>query len=83
MYGGWSDYSYHWIHPAWYYWTPFHPAFYYSPPVYVNGYYEPGGFSFFRLLLSFVIIGGIGWILFRIFVPRNRYGGPPPPPSSW
>ena len=84
MYGGWSDYSYRWVHPAWYFWTPFHPAFYYSPPYYSNGYYEPGGFSFFRLILGFMVFAFIIWLLVRIFAPRrNNYYSPPPPPDVW
>lgn len=85
MYGGWSDYSYSWVHPAWYFWTPFHPAFYYSPPVYVNGYYEPGGFSFFRLLFGLILIGGVFWVIVKIvrLFTAPRYGGPPPPPDVW
>lgn len=82
MYGGWSDYSYSWVHPAWYFYTPFHPAFYYNPPVYVNGYYEPGGFSFFKFLLSIAVIGGIVWVIVKIATigRGNRYN---PPPSQW
>lgn len=53
-YGGWSDYSYGWARPRWYYYTPFSPAFYYGRPVYVDGALYPGSFSFGRL-----IVGGI------------------------
>ena len=55
-YGGFSDYSYGWVHPAWYMYTPFYPGFYYSPPIYQNGGYYPGGFSFLKFLLGLVLI---------------------------
>src|SRR5579862_9905590 len=32
-YGGWSDYSFYWGRPSWWYYTPFHPAFYWGAPV--------------------------------------------------
>ena len=84
MYGGWSNYSYGWVHPAWYFYTPFHPAFYYSPPYYSNGYYEPGGFSFFKFILGLAVIGFIVWVVVKLFTlgRGNRYS-PPPPPGQW
>ncbi len=69
--GGFSDYSFYWSRPSWYYYTPFHPAFYYSPPIYTGGAYYGGGFSFFRFLMGLVligvVIGGVIWVfsLFR------------------
>ena len=55
-YGGMSDYSYGWVHPAWYMYTPFYPGFYYAPPLYSNGSYYPGAFDFTKLLLGIVLI---------------------------
>ncbi len=83
-YGGWGDYSYGWVHPAWYFWTPFHPAFYYNPPIYQNGYYEPGGFSFFKLMLGMVLVFFFVWLIWRIFVPRQTViYTQPGPPDVW
>lgn len=66
-YGGFGDYSYSWLHPAWYYWMPFHPAFYYNPPVYYGGGYYPGEFSFTRLIIGILLIWFIFWLLGRLF----------------
>ena len=65
-YGGWSDYSYGWAHPAWYMWTPFHPAFYYGPPVYYNGAYYPGAFNFLHFLVGVVLILAIIYVIVGI-----------------
>ncbi len=65
-YGGFSDYSYGWVHPAWYMYTPFYPSFYYSPPIYENGSYYPGGFSFLKFLLGVVLILAIVYLVVAI-----------------
>lgn len=70
-YGGWSDYSFYWGHPSWYYYTPFAPAFYYNPPVYVNGYMEPGGFNFLHFLLSMVFFVFLLWLVGKILFGRK------------
>ena len=65
-YGGMSDYSYGWIHPAWYMYTPFYPGFYYSPPIYSGGSYYPGSFSFLHFLLGLVLILIIAYLIVAI-----------------
>jgi hypothetical protein len=49
----------------WTHYMPFHPGFYVNPPVYYNGAYYGGGFSFTRLLLGILIIGGVIWLFSR------------------
>ena len=66
-YGGWSDYSYGWAHPAWYMYTPFHPAFYYGPPVYYGGSYYPGQFDFTHLLITMVLVLAVIWLIVAIY----------------
>ena len=66
-YGGWGDYSYYWMRPSWYYYTPFHPAFYYGAPVMYNGMYYPGSFSWGHLLISILFFVFIIWLLAKIF----------------
>ena len=66
-YGGWSDYSYGWAHPAWYMYTPFHPAFYYGPPVYYGGSYYPGQFDWTHLLITTVLILAVIWLIVKIY----------------
>ena len=66
-YGGWSDYSYGWAHPAWYMYTPFHPAFYYGPPVYYGGSYYPGQFDFLHLLITIVLVLAAVWLVVSIY----------------
>lgn len=66
-YGGWSDYSYGWAHPAWYMYTPFHPAFYYGPPVYYGGSYYPGQFDFLHLLITIVLVLAVIWLIVSIY----------------
>ncbi len=61
--GGWSDYSYGWGAPRWYYYTPFSPFFYFHPPLYTNGVYVSGGFHWLRLFLT---LGGLVGIAFLI-----------------
>ena len=65
-YGGFSDYSYGWVHPAWYMYTPFYPSFYYSPPIYSGGSYYPGSFDFVRLLLGIVLVLVIVYLVVAI-----------------
>ncbi len=79
--GGWSDYSFGWSRPSWYFYTPFHPAFYYGPPVYTSGAYYPGGFSFFRFLFGLILIGGVIWVIVKVvslFRGSGNQGGYPP-----
>jgi hypothetical protein len=57
--------------------TPFHPAFYYSRPHYVtgaNGMTEvyPPTFSFLNLILGLIIIGGIVYLIYRLFFARKK-----------
>jgi hypothetical protein len=73
-YGGWSDYSFYWGAPHWYYYLPFHPAFYYYPPyVGPGGYYYPGGFNWFHLFISLAVFGLILWFITRLIF--RGFGG--------
>lgn len=62
-----------------FYWsTPFHPAFYYSAPEYhenkdgsVDVY--PGTFKVGKLFVGIIIIGGLVFVLYRIFFKRKKY----------
>jgi len=62
----------------WYWSTPFHGAFYYSSPQYhtakdgsVDVY--PGRFSYGKLFVGIIIVGGIIFLLYRIFFRRANY----------
>lgn len=73
-YGFMSGYSLGWLHPSWYYYTPFSPYFYYSPPSYYNGAYYSGGFSFMKLLLAIIIFAVIIWIVLKLIKGKGvRY----------
>lgn len=59
---------------------PFHPAFYYSRPVYVTsptGAVEvyPPTFSFFRLFMGMLIMGGVVFLVVWLVRRRNNGGG--------
>lgn len=79
-YGGMSDgfmMGYMMGQTSWLWMTPFHPAFYYSRPHYVtgaNGMTEvyPPTFSFLNLLLGIIIIGGIIYLVYRLFFARKK-----------
>ncbi len=79
-YGGMSDgfmMGYMMGSTSWMWMTPFHPAFYYSRPHYVtgtNGVTEvyPPTFSFLNLILGLIIVGGIIYLIYRLFFARRR-----------
>ena len=70
-YGGFSDYSYGWARPHWYYYTPFHPAFYYSRPVYVDGGLYPGSFSLGRLIFGGIVLFFIAAVVIGMLKGRG------------
>jgi hypothetical protein len=58
--------------PPFYYYTPFHPAFYYGSPTIIrnpDGTVEayPPTFSFFKLFIGLLLVGGLAWLVWRIF----------------
>jgi hypothetical protein len=62
----------------WYWSTPFHGAFYYSAPQYVenkDGTVDvyPGRFSIGKLLVGIIIVGGLIFVVYRIFFRRKEY----------
>jgi hypothetical protein len=65
--GFWSGYAMGTLMNPWTHYVPFHPGFYTSAPYYSGGVYHEGGFSFTRLILGILIIGGIIWLLARLF----------------
>lgn len=62
---------------SWMWHMPFHPAFYYSRPYYVEGpngmEVYPPTFSWTRLIIVLLIVGGIGY--FVVATIRNRRRG--------
>lgn len=66
----------------WYWSMPFHPAFYYGRPAYVTnpdgsvGVYPPT-FSFSRLFFTLMILGLIGFIIYRAFSQKKKYSQMP------
>jgi hypothetical protein len=61
----------------WYWSTPFHPAFYYRAPQYhkaedgsVDVY--PGTFNWGKLFAGIIIIGGVGFVVFRVVRNSRR-----------
>jgi hypothetical protein len=71
---------------SWMWSMPFHPAFYYSRPYYhsnpngTTAVYPPT-FQIGKLILTLVIIGGIGYVIYRVM--RRRRSSPTAPQSSF
>lgn len=71
---------------SWMWSMPFHPAFYYSRPYYATG---PGGstqvypptFQIGKLIVTLVVIGGIGYLIYRVM--RRRSASASAPQSSF
>jgi hypothetical protein len=71
---------------SWMWSMPFHPAFYYSRPAYYtnpNGVTEvyPPTFQLGKLIMTLVVIGGIGYVIYRVM--RRRSSAAPGPQSSF
>lgn len=62
----------------WYWSMPFHPAFYYGRPAYVTnpdgtvGVYPPT-FSWSRLFFTLMIVGLIGYLIYRAISQKRKY----------
>jgi hypothetical protein len=62
----------------WYWSMPFHPAFYYGRPAYVTnpdgtvGVYPPT-FSWSRLFFTLMIVGLIGFLIYRAISQKRTY----------
>ncbi|GAB5466910.1 MAG: hypothetical protein Kapaf2KO_23460 [Candidatus Kapaibacteriales bacterium] len=61
----------------WYWSTPFHGAYYYNKPSYVtnsDGSVDvyPGSFSWGKLFMGIIIIGGIVFLVYRVIRGRKR-----------
>ncbi len=80
-YGGFSDglmMGYMMGHSSWMWSMPFHPAFYYSRPhvvyapdgVTVQEVYPPT-FSFLKMVLTLLIVGGIVYVIIRVVRARR------------
>ncbi|MCX7879529.1 MAG: hypothetical protein N2517_02605 [Ignavibacteria bacterium] len=59
-------------HTSWLWFTPFHPAFYYSQPIKVENpdgtiSYYPPTFDFGKLLMTLIVLGSLGFILYTYF----------------
>lgn len=81
-YGGYSDYSYAWQQPQWYYNTPISPCFYYNPPVTYNGQMYPGSFNGLHFILSLLFFGLLLWLVVEVFKFRKRNSVSTFPPSA-
>lgn len=71
---------------SWMWSMPFHPAFYYGRPAYYtnpNGVTEvyPPTFQLGKLIITLVVIGGIGYVIYRVM--RRRSTAQPGPQSSF
>ena len=74
--GFWSGYAMGSLTSPWSYYVPFHPGFYTYRPYYDgSGVYHEGGFSFGRFVVGMLILGAIGWLLFRLFSGGMGGGG--------
>lgn len=66
--------------------TPFHPAFYYSRPYYhtgASGVTEvyPPTFQIGKLIVTLLVVGGIGYLIYRVM--RRRKASATAPQSSF
>ncbi len=88
-YGGMSDgfmLGYMTGQTSWMWSMPFHPAFYYSRPYEVrnaNGTIDvyPPTFSWGKLLITVVVVGGVAYLIYRAV--RRRRSSPAVPTSSF